>query len=48
MKFRHRFRHTYGDELRWDKMKPLLEEAPRLLERLKGAIEQFFTEMGRN
>ena len=41
LRFRHRFRHSYGPELIWEKMVPLIEEAPSVLEELKKAINQF-------
>jgi len=41
LRFRHRFRHSYGSELIWDKMAPLIEEAPSVLEELKEAINRF-------
>ncbi len=46
LKFRHRFRHRYGYELVWDKMLPLVEEAPKVLSDLKTALERFFAGLG--
>ena len=39
LKFRPRFRHTYGPELEWEKMRPLAEELGDLLVQLKARLE---------
>ncbi|HIE51887.1 MAG TPA: hypothetical protein EYP85_09025 [Armatimonadetes bacterium] len=41
LKFRPRFRHSYGHGLIWEKIVPLLEKAPALLEALEEALERF-------
>ncbi len=47
LRFRHRFRHSYGPELIWEKMEPLIEEAPSVLEKLKEAISQFLAALAK-
>jgi predicted nucleotidyltransferase len=46
LRFRHLFRHTYGYELQWDKLSPLIESLEgtltRLREQVKQAIQSIF------
>lgn len=48
--FRHAFRNLYGFELEWGRMKPLLDDAPAMMERFSTDIERFvaFLEMMAN
>lgn len=41
LKFRHLFRHTYGEDLEWPRVKVLAEELPELMERVRRALEAF-------
>lgn len=41
LRFRHLFRHTYGYELRWEKCRPLAEDASKTLVIIKEQISQF-------
>lgn len=41
LKFRHRFRHIYADELQWDKLHPLAIELSQTLETLREQISRF-------
>lgn len=41
LKFRHRFRHTYGDELLWKKLRPLTEGASEMFEQLRAQLDYF-------
>ncbi len=41
LRFRHLFRHTYGYELIWDELRPLVEGMSELFNALKGQIEGF-------
>ncbi|HCC32505.1 MAG TPA: hypothetical protein DEQ28_01180 [Clostridiales bacterium] len=43
--FRHVERHTYGYELRWEKMCPLIENLPSVAARLTGELETFRQKM---
>lgn len=47
LNFRHRFRHAYGFELRWNKMEPLVQGAEETFNRLKVEIN-FFLESVRS
>ncbi|HIE28381.1 TPA: nucleotidyltransferase domain-containing protein [Candidatus Poribacteria bacterium] len=38
LKFRHRFRHTYGDELLWEKLRPLAEGVFETFEQLQAQL----------
>jgi predicted nucleotidyltransferase len=41
LKFRHRFRNIYGDELQWDKLRPLAENVFDTLAQLRKRLEDF-------
>lgn len=41
LRFRHLFRHTYGYELQWDKLRPLIEGLDETLTQVRQQIEQF-------
>jgi predicted nucleotidyltransferase len=41
LRFRHLFRHTYGYELEWDKLQPLVERLEETLARLRQRLERF-------
>lgn len=41
LRFRHLFRHTYGYELQWGKLQPLIEGLEATLTRLRQQIMQF-------
>lgn len=41
LRFRHLFRHTYGYELIWDELRPLVEGMSEVFNALKGQIERF-------
>lgn len=41
LRFRHLFRHSYGYELEWDKLQPLVERFEETLGRLRQQLEQF-------
>lgn len=41
LKFRHLFRHIYGFELKWDRIKPLCEEMEIVLNKIRQEIESF-------
>lgn len=41
LRFRHVFRHTYGFDLEWTKLEPLLEDVEPTFRALRGAIEDF-------
>ena len=43
LRFRHLFRHTYGYELVWEELRPLVEVLPRVLADLKARLQPFFT-----
>lgn len=45
LKFRHKFRYTPGIELEWEKIEPLLREAPGVFDEFKGALTRFFSEL---
>ena len=40
LRFRHLFRHTYGYELQWDKLRPLIESLEGTLTHLREQVEQ--------
>lgn len=42
LRFRHLFRYSYGYELSWDKMRPLVEGLPQTLEQLCERLEEFW------
>lgn len=41
LKFRHLFRHIYGFELKWQRIKPLVSSLPKVLAELKENIRVF-------
>ncbi|MCI0530265.1 MAG: nucleotidyltransferase domain-containing protein [Nitrospira sp.] len=41
LRFRHRFRHTYGYELQWDRLRSLVEGLEETLTRLRQQIDRF-------
>ena len=41
LKFRHRFRHTYGYELKWDKLRPLVEGLSETQMALREQVSNF-------
>lgn len=41
LRFRHLFRHTYGYELEWDKLSPLVARLEETLDRLRQQVERF-------
>lgn len=41
LRFRHRFRHTYGYRLEWDKMRPLVEGLSETLELFRQQLASF-------
>lgn len=41
LRFRHLFRHSYGYELRWEKLRPLVEEVEETLASLRRQLEHF-------
>lgn len=41
LRFRHLFRHIYGFELKWNRIKPLCMEMETLLDNLKSELERF-------
>jgi len=41
MRFRHLFRHTYGYELVWDELRPLVEGLPGVLADLRARLARF-------
>jgi hypothetical protein len=41
LRFRHRFRHLYGDELKWDKLRPLAEGVFETFEQLRSQLDNF-------
>jgi len=43
LKFRHRFRHTYSDELEWNKLRPLAEGIPETFTQLREQLAQSIT-----
>lgn len=45
LRFRHLFRHTYGYELEWDKLQPLVERFEDTLARLRQQLEQFINKL---
>lgn len=42
LRFRHLFRHLYGFELKWERIKPLCDDLEKVLADLKKEIEVFF------
>jgi hypothetical protein len=44
LRFRHLFRHLYGFELKWDRIKPLCVEVEGVLSDFKKEIIEFFKE----
>ena len=45
LKFRHRFRHTYGDELLWEKLRPLAEGVEETFAQLREQLSRFHQEV---
>lgn len=45
LRFRHLFRHTYGDDLAWARLCPLVEMLPQLFTEFKTRIERFLSEV---
>lgn len=45
LRFRHVFRHTYGYELEWDKLHPLVEKLEDTLTRLRQQINHFIASL---
>lgn len=43
LRFRHLFRHTYGYELQWDKLRPLAEGLAETFAQLRQRLERFLT-----
>ncbi len=43
LRFRHLFRHIYGFELKWNRIKPLCLDMEALLERLRQEMDRFFS-----
>ncbi len=41
LRFRHLFRHTYGYELVWDELRPLVESLPEVFDGFKKSVEKF-------
>lgn len=41
LRFRHLFRHSYGYDLEWDKLQPLVQRLEETLTRLREQIEHF-------
>lgn len=41
LRFRHLFRHSYGYELQWEKLQPLIEGLEETHQQLRGQIERF-------
>ncbi|MCZ6680914.1 MAG: hypothetical protein O7E52_27110 [Candidatus Poribacteria bacterium] len=41
MKFRHRFRYTYGGDLLWEKLQPLAEGVEEVFRQLRAQLAQF-------
>ncbi|MCS6925743.1 MAG: nucleotidyltransferase domain-containing protein [Candidatus Binatia bacterium] len=48
LRFRHLFRHTYGYELQWDKLSPLIEGLADTLTQLQHQLERFITALGQS
>lgn len=46
LKFRHRFRHTYGDEFLWEKLRLLAEGAFETFEQLRAQLDYFENRIG--
>jgi predicted nucleotidyltransferase len=46
LRFRHLFRHTYGYELTWDKLRPLVEGLEETLALLRQQVEGFIRDLG--
>lgn len=47
LRFRHVFRHSYGYELEWDKLHPLVEKLQDTLARLRQQIDQLIASLER-
>lgn len=45
LRFRHFFRHAYGVELRWVKLRPLAEGMERVFDQLNKQLEDFFDQL---
>lgn len=45
LRFRHVFRHTYGYELVWDELRPLVESLPDVVDDLQNQLESFLTKL---
>ena len=46
MRFRHLFRHTYGYELSWDELRPLVEFLPQVHADVRFHLERFLSGLG--
>lgn len=44
LRFRHLFRHLYGFELKWERIKPLCDDFEKILADLEKEIKVFFEE----
>ena len=42
LRFRHLFRHTYGYELEWEELRPLIEGMSEVFKTLRERVEEFF------
>ena len=47
LKFRHLFRHIYGFELKWDRIKPLCLKMENILEELNNEIDKFLKNLNK-
>ncbi len=45
LRFRHLFRHTYGYELVWDELRPLVEGLPEVFSALQTQLETFLAKL---
>jgi len=45
LRFRHLFRHTYGYELVWNEMQPLVEGLPEVFAKFRTSVERFLTKV---
>ena len=43
LRFRHLFRHIYGFELKWNRIKPLCLDMENVLNELKNELDKFFS-----
>lgn len=45
LRFRHVFSHTYGYELVWDELRPLVKGSPKVFEDSRAQIEVFLAKL---